>query len=156
VRLDVSGSGKHIADVASGATSILRGLLVTLRNAFRPRVTRDYPARPTKLAPRFRGQLVHRRGEDNRPKCTACLVCRQVCPTNAICEIEGDEKKGKERRATAYAWDASRCLFCNLCVEACSFKAIRMGQEYRMVGESREDMCLGLAELLEECEGEGT
>jgi NADH-quinone oxidoreductase subunit I len=156
VRLDVSGSGKHIADVASGATSILRGLLVTLRNAFRPRVTRDYPARPTKLAPRFRGQLVHRRGGDNRPKCTACLVCRQVCPTNAICEIEGDDKKGKERRTTAYEWDASRCLFCNLCVEACSFKAIRMGQEYRMVGDSREDMCLGLAELLEECEGEGT
>jgi NADH-quinone oxidoreductase subunit I len=147
----VASFTEHVADIAKGAGSIVQGMVVTLRNALRPRVTRNYPAQPTKLQPRFRGRLVHCRAEDGGPKCTACMLCRQACPTEAIREIEG-EGKGKDRRATRYVWDASRCLFCNLCVEACPFGAIRLGQEHRMVGESRQEVCFELEDLLEPSE----
>jgi len=80
------------------------------------------------------------------------MACQKACPTLAIVDIKGDEKKGRERRATAYLWDASRCLFCNQCVEACPFNAIELGQEYSMVAESREGARFELPELLEPAE----
>jgi NADH-quinone oxidoreductase subunit I len=137
------------AEVGIGAWSIVKGLAVTLRNALRPRVTRNYPARPAPVYERYRGRMVHLRGEDGRLKCTACGACQRACPTLAIPSIEGDEKKGKERRAVAYVWEAARCLFCNLCVEACPFDAIRLGQDYSIVGVSREETRFELAQLLE-------
>jgi NADH-quinone oxidoreductase subunit I len=148
----VKSPNNRLADLAIGALSIVHGLAVTLRNALRPGVTRDYPARRTYIYPRFRGRMIHKRGEDHRPKCTACLACQKACPTLAIPEIAGDEKKGRERRAKAYLWDASRCLFCNLCVDACPFDAIELGQEYSLVGESRDQMRFELEDLLEPAE----
>ena len=139
----------YLAEVGIGALSIAKGLAVTLRNALRPRVTQNYPARPPYLYPRFRGKLRHKRGEDGRLKCTACLACQKACPTLAIPEIQGDEKKGRERRAVTYVWDASRCLFCGLCVQACPFDAITLGQQYSVVTESREGTRFDLNELLE-------
>ena len=88
-------------------------------------------------------------GEDGRLRCTACLACQKACPTNALPSIIGDDKKGREKRAQVYVWDASRCLFCGLCVEACPFDAIRLSQEYSLVGEARADVIFDLAGLLE-------
>jgi len=140
------------AEVIGGAWSIAKGMAVTLRNALRPPVTEDYPARKPKLAPAWRGKMVHKRGEGGRLRCTACLACQKACPTLAIVQIEGDDKKGREKRAKSYLWDASRCLFCNQCVEVCPFDAIRLGQGYNMVGESRADARFELTQLLEPIE----
>ena len=142
-----------IADVFLGAWSIAKGLAVTLGNALRPPVTQNYPARPAQPFPRFRGRLVHKRGEDGRLRCTACLACQKACPTLALPSIVGDDKKGRERRAVQYVWDASRCLFCGLCVEACPFDAIVLGQHYRMVAESRPQVRFELEDLLEPPQG---
>jgi NADH-quinone oxidoreductase subunit I len=139
----------YIAEVLGGAWSIAKGMAVTFRNALRRPITEDYPAKPPAIAPAWRGKMVHKRGEDQRPRCTACMACQKACPSMAIVEIKGDEKKGRERRATSYVWDASRCLFCNQCVEACPFDAIKLGQEFGMIGESREGLRFGLEEMLE-------
>jgi len=138
-----------LAEIVIGAWSIVKGLAVTFQNALRPRVTRNYPAQHTIVSPRYRGRMVHLRDETGRLRCTACLACQKACPTLAIPLIEGDEKKGRERRARNYVWDWSRCLFCNLCVEACPFDAIRLGQQYTVVSASREGFRIELAELLE-------
>ena len=83
--------------------------------------------------PALAGPLGHLRDEEGRLKCTACLACQKACPSAAIPTIEGDEKKGKERRAKTYVWDAGRCLYCGYCVEACPFDAIVMTQDYSIV-----------------------
>jgi len=141
------------AEVGLGAWSIVKGLAVTLQNALRPRVTRNYPARKTRISERWRGRLVHLRGDDDRLRCTACLACQKACPTNALPTIIGDDKKGREKRAQTYIWDASRCLFCGLCVEACPFDAIRLSQEYSIIGEARPAVVFDLARLLEPEQG---
>jgi NADH-quinone oxidoreductase subunit I len=142
-----------LVDAFLGALSVARGMAVTLRNAMRPRVTEDYPARPANIQPRFNGSLVHLRDEDGLLKCTACLACQKACPTLAIPFIQGDEKRGRERRAVGYVWDSSRCLFCALCVEACPFDAIVLGQEYSIVTETREGTRFDLEQLLEPATG---
>ncbi len=142
-----------LADIAGGALSIFKGLSVTLRNALRPAVTQDYPRRPTSVFPRFHGNLVQLRDAEGRLKCTACLACQKACPTLAIPFIQGDEKKGRERRAVGYVWESSRCLFCGLCVEACPFDAIVLGEEYSVVTESREGLGFDLEALLEPVKG---
>lgn len=142
-----------LSDIVLAAWSIVKGLAVTLQNAARPRVTENYPAQPTRLSPRYRGRLVHVCDDAGRLKCTACLACQKACPTLALPVIEGDDKKGRERRARAYVWDAGRCLFCGYCVEACPFAAIRMTQAYSLVGDSREQLHFGLEELREPAGG---
>jgi len=139
-----------IGEVPLGAWSICKGLAVTLYNwVRRPRVTQNYPARPTRVFPRYRGRLMHLRDQAGRLKCTACLACQKACPTLALPLIRGDEKKGREKRATAYLWDSSRCLFCGLCVEACPFDAIALSQAYSTVAESRRELQFELEQLLE-------
>ena len=142
-----------LADIVLGAWSIVKGLTVTFQNALRPRVTRNYPARRPEASPRWRGRLVHLRGDDGRLRCTACMACQKACPTNALPTIIGDAGKGREKRAQSYVWDASRCLFCNLCVEACPFDAIRLSDEYSLVGEERGDVVFDLERLLEAGQG---
>jgi len=142
-----------LADIVLTAWSIVKGLSVTLWNVGRPRVTENYPARPARIYPRYRGRLRQLRDEEGRLKCTACLACQKACPTLALPTIEGDDKKGREKRAKTYVWDSGRCLFCGYCVEACPFGAIEMTQAYRVVGESREELHFGLEQLLDPAEG---
>jgi NADH-quinone oxidoreductase subunit I len=142
----------YLAEIVGGAWSIAKGMAVTFRNALRRPITENYPAQRPAIPPAWRGKMVHKRGEDGRPRCTACMACQKACPSLAIVEIKGDEEKGRERRATSYVWDASRCLFCNQCVEACPFDAIKLGQEYGMIAESRDQTRFDLPELLEPAE----
>jgi len=138
-----------LPDIVLGLWSIAKGLAVTLRNTARPRVTLDYPAKPAPIFPRYRGRLQQLRDESGRLKCTACLACQKACPSNALPTIEGDDQKGREKRAKTYLWDSGRCLFCGYCVEACPFGAIRMTTNFSVVGDTREDLHLGLEQLLE-------
>jgi NADH-quinone oxidoreductase subunit I len=138
------------AEVFIGAWSMCKGLQVTLFNWLRrPRITENYPAKPAYTYPRFRGRMVHKRDEAGRLKCTACLACQKACPTLAIPHIKGDDRKGREKRAAEYVWDGGRCLFCNLCVEACPFDAITLNGTYSTVGEHRADSHCDLEKLLE-------
>lgn len=146
----MAGPRPLLADIVLSAWSIVKGLAVTLKNGVaRPRVTENYPAKPATVSERFRGRMVHKRDESGRLKCTACLACQKACPTLAIPTIRGDEGKGRDKRAAAYVWDAERCMYCNLCVEACPFGAIALGQAYSTVAESRTELIFDLDALLE-------
>jgi NADH-quinone oxidoreductase subunit I len=138
-----------IADIATGALSIAKGLGVTIVNFFRPKVTIQYPKQRMKLPARSRGFLYQLREANGRLKCTACEACAKACPSLALVNIQPDEKKGKERRARSYEWEAMRCMYCNLCVEVCPFDAIEFRPDHGYALYDRLRGRFNLEELLE-------
>lgn len=145
-----NGRKNLLADIVGGAVSLLVGLRVTLKNGLGPKITVQYPFKERlAYAPRYRGRMLHLRDQESgRLRCTACQACAKACPASCI-TVEGDEKKGRERRAKYYEWRQTRCMFCNLCVEACPFDAIILSNEHDNPAYSRDELIWHLERLLE-------
>jgi NADH-quinone oxidoreductase subunit I len=125
---------KYFKAIVLGFVSLVKGMIVTLRHAFRKPITVAYPEQKPELSQRFRGRLVlpvdPEKGEH---RCTACMICVKTCPNRSI-EVEkmvGEDGKPKPR-AARYLYDIGRCMYCNLCVESCPFAAIVMSDEYEL------------------------
>jgi NADH-quinone oxidoreductase subunit I len=63
----------------------------------------------------------------------------------------GERLDGRsEKMPTRFDIDLLECIYCGYCVEACPMDAIRMDSGiYSVVSESREDMVMGLEQLLQ-------
>ena len=64
-------------------TEILKGMILTMKQMFRPKFTRQYPEERFNPPPSFRGRpvLVEENGVE---RCVACGLCARVCPALAI------------------------------------------------------------------------
>lgn len=146
-----------IADVVSGARSIVDGLRVTFYNlAFRERVTDQYPHRNPqdnyKPGPGYRGMLgLITNQETGQLNCTACGQCQRICPAKCI-RVEG-EGKGKERKPVRFTIDMSKCMYCGLCTEVCAFDAITMTSRYTGAVERIEELIWEKERLQAEAQG---
>jgi len=72
-------------------------------------------------------QLAPRKG-----RCDLCLLCQEVCPTGAIRRLPaGKVKIGTAilDQASCLAWQQGK--YCLLCVEQCTFQAVRMDEKRR-------------------------
>lgn len=64
---------------------IFKGLMITLRHAFKPKWTQIYPYEKPKLPERSRGLIqLTTEEETGTLRCEACLMCEKVCPPRAI------------------------------------------------------------------------
>jgi NADH-quinone oxidoreductase subunit I len=102
---------------------LLRGLGVTLRTLFQPKITIQFPDEKTPVSPRFRGVHALRRYANGEERCIACKLCEAVCPALAI-TIESDERADGTRRTTRYDIDMFKCIYCGFCEEACPVDSI--------------------------------
>ena len=102
---------------------LLQGLVVTLKNFFRRKVTVQYPEVKTPVSNRFRGKLALMKYENGEERCIACKLCSAVCPANAI-SIDSEENEDGTRRTTRFDIDAFKCVYCGFCEEACPVDAI--------------------------------
>ena len=118
---------------------LFKGMALTGRYAFRPKVTLQYPEEKTPLSPRFRGLHAQRRYEDGEERCIACKLCEAVCPAMAI-TIEAAERDDGTRRTTRYDIDLTKCIFCGFCEEACPVDAIVETHILEYHGEKRGDL----------------
>ena len=77
---------RSIKDIIKSFTlwELLKGLSVTWRYFFKPKVTVQYPEEETPISPRFRGMLALRRYPNGEERCIACKLCDVVCPAFAI------------------------------------------------------------------------
>ncbi|HXX62466.1 MAG TPA: NADH-quinone oxidoreductase subunit I [Bacteroidota bacterium] len=126
---------------------IVKGLLLTLRQVFRPKFTRQYPEERWNPPASFRGRpvLVEEAGVE---RCVACGLCARVCPALAI-EVQGSETDlPKERYPVKFEINMLRCIFCGFCEEACPEEAIIMSDEYELVFQNTEDAIFGKDKLL--------
>lgn len=111
---------------------IAKGMAVTLKHFFGPKVTVQYPEQRRVSAPRFRGApaLVFD-AETGKARCVACGVCARACPHGVI-HVTGATGPDGKRYVERYEVEITRCLFCGLCAEACPYKAVEMGQEFEL------------------------
>ncbi len=128
-------------------TELVKGLGLTLRYMFRPKVTLDYPHEKGYLSPRFRGEHALRRYPTGEERCIACKLCEAVCPAQAI-TIEAEARADGSRRTTRYDIDMLKCIYCGLCEEACPVDAIVEGPNFEYSTETREELLYDKQKLL--------
>ena len=120
-------------------TELARGLWLTARTLFRPKITIFYPEEKTPQSVRFRGLHALRRYPNGEERCIACKLCEAVCPALAI-TIDSDISPDGTRRTTRYDIDLFKCIFCGFCEEACPVDAIVQTRIFEYHGEARGDL----------------
>lgn len=129
-------------------TSILKGLWITLRHIFRPKVTMQYPEQTWQLPENYRGLPALVKDDGGRVKCVACFLCEYVCPPKAI-EIEAHEiATGVEKGPKIFNINMLRCIMCGYCEEVCPEQAIFLTKESTTIGLSRAEMIFPKEKLL--------
>ena len=118
---------------------LLKGMKVTGRYLFAPKITINYPEEKTPQSPRFRGLHALRRYPNGEERCIACKLCEAVCPAMAI-TIESEQREDSTRRTTRYDIDMIKCIFCGFCEEACPVDAIVVTRVLEYHGEIRGDL----------------
>jgi hypothetical protein len=73
---------------------IVKGMALTLRRFFEPKVTVRYPEVKADVPPKFRGRLQLLYDEYGTLKCETCFQCAQACPIECI-DMGGIDTKGR-------------------------------------------------------------
>ncbi|MHC8441382.1 MAG: NADH-quinone oxidoreductase subunit NuoI [Candidatus Eutrophobiaceae bacterium] len=124
-----------------------RGLKLTFRYLFKPKITVQYPEEKTPQSPRFRGLHALRRYPNGEERCIACKLCEAVCPAAAI-TIESELRDDGTRRTTRYDIDLTKCIFCGFCEESCPVDSIVETRIFEYHGEKRGDLMMTKQDLL--------
>ena len=126
----MSSVSKYFSGLFTGIFSLLKGMSVTWKELWTPKVTQQYPENRDTLviSERFRCELVMPHDENNEHACTACGICQMNCPNGTIVVtsqmIETEDGK-KKKILDTHQWDLGLCTFCNLCVITCPSDAIK-------------------------------
>ncbi len=126
---------------------LLKGMSVTLRYFFAPKVTVQYPEQKTPKSPRFRGLHALRRYPNGEERCIACKLCEAVCPALAI-TIDSEEREDGTRRTTRYDIDLFKCVYCGLCEEACPVDSIVLTRTDDFYMDARGQQVINKNQLL--------
>lgn len=126
---------------------LLKGMALTGKYFFAPKITVQFPEERTPLSPRFRGLHALRRYPNGEERCIACKLCEAVCPAMAI-TIESEQREDNTRRTTRYDIDLTKCIFCGMCEESCPVDSIVETRVFDYHGEKRGDLLYTKSMLL--------
>ncbi|CCO08465.1 NuoI/complex I 23 kDa subunit family protein [Desulforamulus hydrothermalis] len=107
------------------AKGLIKGLGITIKRFFQPKVTVQYPEERLPLPDRFFG-----RPEFYYDKCIACNMCVNACPNQVIKLVT--ETVEKKKVVIGYDFDLQYCLFCGFCQEACPKDAIKFTKDFEL------------------------
>lgn len=134
-----------LRDIVGGASSLVTGLGVTLKNLWRKPVTERYPHTEPELSPAFRSAIkLIRFDETNTHDCIACMQCVRICPSFCI-TVDGTRHEGvKGKRAEGFLVDYALCSVCGLCIDVCPTDTLGYSKVYDMVGFKRDGFTFDL------------
>lgn len=142
----------YFVEIFTGGKSLIVGMMITLREFFRPAVTVQYPREKLSITPNYRGHtyLVRDEEKPQKHRCISCKMCERECPSDCI-SLQGEKREGvKGLELVRYRLDFTKCSLCGTCVEVCPTDALDFSQEYRAVGFQREDFYYDLLAMVEE------
>lgn len=139
--------------------SMLWGMFIVLKYAFKKPVTLRYPEEKRKLPQRSRGRHFLTKWEDGLERCVGCELCAIVCPPQAIYVKPAQNEPGNihsrgERYASDFQINMLRCIYCGYCEEACPTGAIILSNDFELSGYSRESLIFTKDILTEKYPGE--
>lgn len=110
-------------------TGVLKALAMEFKMLFtRKNIVVQYPKERYEIPERGRYGVEMWFNEDGSHKCTGCKLCQNACPYECInIEVSAGEDG---RHIDHWYYQQSACVVCGYCVEACTFKAIRMSHDY--------------------------
>ncbi|MFT5448885.1 MAG: NADH-quinone oxidoreductase subunit I [Gammaproteobacteria bacterium] len=126
---------------------LLKGLSLTMRYLFAPKITIRYPEERAPQGHRFRGLHALRRYPNGEERCIACKLCEAVCPALAI-TIDSVQREDGTRRTSRYDIDLTKCIFCGFCEESCPVDSIVETRIFEYHGEKRGDLLMTKEKLL--------
>ncbi len=127
---------------------LLRGMRLTGKRLFSPKVTVQYPDEKTPQSHRFRGLHAQRRYANGEERCIACKLCEVVCPALAI-TIEAEPREDGSRRTTRYEIDLFKCIYCGFCEESCPVDSIVETRHFEFCMENNSERVIDKQRLLE-------
>jgi len=136
-------------------TALAKGLALTFKTLFRPRITLRYPEEKRVMYERWRGCPYLTLGEDGRELCVACGICAKGCPAQAI-KVEGGKREDNSRYPVTFELDLGRCIFCGFCAKSCPKDDIKIGHAYELAAEDKKDLILTKDDLLHQRDKETT
>ncbi|MDP1854365.1 MAG: NADH-quinone oxidoreductase subunit I [Candidatus Omnitrophota bacterium] len=129
---------KYFQNIAIGALSLIKGLVVTFKNIFCPKITLQYPSERQSMAERFRG-LVDLRVN----KCIVCSQCVRICPT-ACLSLSAKLTEEKKKALESFKYNMELCCFCGLCEQVCPVSAVYLNKIYEVASFNRQDLYIDL------------
>ena len=122
---------------------IAKGMVVTMRNLLRRRITTQYPEKRLIVSRRTRGnELVW-----SKEKCTGCATCARTCPQGVI-HIETSPGEENRYNVEVFEVDTGYCISCGLCVESCPYNALFMGYAFELAKYRRGELILSRDDML--------
>ncbi len=111
----------------------LRELKEAVTAVFSPRFTTRFPAEPCIVPEKYRGKP-----EFDIETCIGCGACVNVCPTQALTQIDDVQAKPPVRKITL-RWDT--CIFCGNCRDNCTTQtSIKLSNKWDLAGLDRNSM----------------
>jgi len=115
---------------------LLKGMVVTNKYMFKPKVTELYPDVRPVLPYRTKGRL-HVEIET----CISCRMCEKACPEGCIKVYPPSKEVFKtDKRPVQFFLSQEHCLHCGLCVDPCPTGSIHHSHEYELVVYNFDDL----------------
>ena len=110
----------------------LRELKEAVTVLLSPRFTTKFPAEPHQVPERYRGKP-----EFDDDNCIGCGACVNVCPTEALTQVDDLESNPPIRRIIS-RYDT--CIFCGNCQDCCTTeKGIKLTNEWDLATLDRQE-----------------
>lgn len=122
--------------------AMFKGHFTVLKNAFRKRVTLEYPEVKKPVNQRFRGKLAFNYDEQGNFPCNGCGICQRVCPCKDLIKIERSKDESGKVNIDKFEVDIAHCIFCSNCVQNCPTNALKMTKDYELAALDKSELLL--------------